>query len=383
MELNFSRKGLLSFDASVLGRPREGERGESAPVILSVDLSHNALRVFRGGETLKTLTVLNLAHNELTSLAVQSLPPLLMKLVISYNHLVHLNGLSQYLPRLEVLEAGHNQLTSSGLRELPASLTTLGVANNELLSLEPLVPLTRLAKLNVAANCIAALSDLHVLEQLRSLRQLDLRGNPIVVDVTDLTAQVTSLAPRLSSLNGAPLSQATGNSMYKANHAMGGRGGNTSTIAAGPRSLSQHRSASGQRPPPVPSRHSDSVNSSRGTASRSRPREVPLETRLLEAKVRELRRLLQESQQAEHEGRQRRGLLMQQVKRCAQVIDSQAAELEQLQSEIESLRQKEAALKEPMQELEQTFEQTHASLLARKVGMSQMTDAPTQTQTSI
>ncbi|TPP44438.1 Leucine Rich Repeat family protein [Leishmania donovani] len=349
MDLDFSNRGLFAFDAAKarsalveasLAAPRTAlsttstDGGDAAgaapplsalPAIRLLNLSYNSLHLFTGGETLKGLTVLDLSHNALTQLHSQSMPPTLVRLSIAHNQLAHLCDLAKYTPRLQVLEAGHNHLSTSALRGLPASLTHLSVENNTIESLVPLGSLLHLTHLNLAQNQLESRDTLCALRPLVSLRHLDVRGNPMYEtgrrssegEDEGVTQLLHDVLPRLSRFNGTSLSQAPENRIQQ-----------------------------------------------------QRLHEPALEVRLMQAKVNELRRLLLASQDAEGKARQKRALLIENVKSTAKVIGQQETELERLQSEVDSLRSVNQKLQSSVAAAEQSFEHVHASLLVSKAKLS-------------
>ncbi|KAG5492577.1 hypothetical protein JKF63_01156 [Porcisia hertigi] len=406
MDLDFSNRGLFAFDAAKawstlieasVKAPRsdsstsskdEGSTAGAArplsalPAIRLLNLSYNSLHLFTGGEVLKGLTILDLSYNSLTQLNSQSMPPTLVRLSIAHNQLTHLCDLAEYTPRLQVLEAGHNHLSTSALRDLPKSLTHLNVENNTIESLTPLGALLHITHLHVARNQLESRDTLCALQPLVSLRHLDIRGNPICEASRDdqqgeddsLGQLLRDVLPRLSHFNGASLSQAPGNPMWKVAHrqqqqqqrnlkssALSHRG--TSHDGRGDNGI-QQRGARG-----------DGGGGSSSTLSsfegqQHRLSEPTMEIRLMQAKVSELRRLLLAAQDAEGKARQKRTMLMENVKSTAKVIDQQEAELNRLQSEVESLRGADQKLQVSVAAAEQSFEQVHASVLASKAKLA-------------
>ncbi|CAG9582520.1 conserved hypothetical protein [Leishmania major strain Friedlin] len=341
------------------------------PTVRLLNLSYNSLHLFTGGETLKGLTVLDLSHNTLTQVHSQSMPPTLVRLSIAHNKLAHLCDLAEYTPRLQVLEAGHNQLSTAALRGLPTSLTHLSVENNTIESLTPLGALLHLTHLNVAQNQLESRDTLCALRPLVSLRHLDVRGNPMCEtgrrssegENEGVTQLLHDVLPRLSRFNGVPLSQVPENRMWKKAHRRQQQQQNTKFSAAKSRGMSHDaRGGSG-------SSSSSSLLSS-SQRQQQRLQEPALEVRLMQAKVNELRRLLLASQDAEGKARQKRALLIENVKSTAKVIGQQETELERLQGEVDSLRSVNQKLQSSVAAAEQSFEHVHASLLASKANLS-------------
>lgn len=370
MDLDFSHRALLSFDASALSKVDSTDDAAAsndpvlagllarAPPVRSLNLSHNSIQSFVGGETLTSVTALDLSHNALVSVLARHLPPTLVKLNLSHNRIGDLGDFAEQLPRLEDLDAGHNMLTSAGIRGLPSSLTSLSVNHNDIDSLDALCMVPRLTKLNVVGNLLETSKDIKTLEMLRSLRFLDIRENPIMETADSGAAEIVSVASRLSVLNGEPLSQAVNNSMYRATRAKSILG----------RGRDQRRSSSVHDTGSVRS----SASTSRRLLSRQSkpPAEPVVELRLMNTKVAELRRLIAVAQKESLTVRAERTLLREQLKGCETLINTQSSELEGLVKELETLRREEASLRRPISVAEQTFELTHASVLAHKLNSS-------------
>ncbi|GET92675.1 hypothetical protein, conserved [Leishmania tarentolae] len=406
MDLDFSNRGLFAFDAAKARSalleasataPRtapstastdRGDTTEAAPLISVLpairllNLSYNSLHLFTGGETLRGLTVLDLSHNALTQLHSQSMPPTLVQLSISHNQLAHLCDLAEYTPRLQVLEAGHNQLSTSALRGLPASLTHLSVENNAIESMTPLGSLLHLTHLNVAQNQLESRDCLCALRPLVSLRHLDVRGNPMCEtercrsedEDEGFTQLLHNILPRLSQFNGTSLSQAPENRIWKV-HRQRQRQQSTKCGVVKPRSMSHNtRGGSGARQRGAHRDGSGSGSSSSLLSSSQRQQqrlqEPALEVRLMQVKVNELRRLLLASQDTEGKARQKRALLIENVKSTAKLIGQQETELERLQREVDNLRSVNQKLQSSVTAAEQSFEHVHASLLASKAKLS-------------
>lgn len=424
MELDFSKKGLATFDASHLGRgvknsvnvltaPTSSNGSvevnglssllDHAPVVKGINLSHNAIHMFIGGETLRHVVALDLSHNALSVLNTKSLPPSLLKLNVSHNSLRELGGLAAHVPTLQELDISHNAFTASGIRDFPPSLVTLQLQKNEVDSLGALQLLKRLTRLNVSENRLETADSLEALRALPCLHHLELRGNGVVSSAVGAcpnneggraTASLLlcDLAPQLITLDGLPLSQAPANSKYKASQAAVARASHNASLthlstSAASRSTRQvERSSlngSGTGAFNASSRltHSRSIGDGLArkagttamTNTKSRisqsptPSPPPMEVRLMEAKVSELRRLLTESEKKENQDRYECGILVDQIRSCGGVIDAQAVELESLQKELAQLEEEERVLRGPVAAMEQTFEHTHASLLAQKV----------------
>ncbi|XP_067915880.1 protein phosphatase 1 regulatory subunit 7-like [Heterodontus francisci] len=154
-ELNVSLNSLRSISwLSVL------------PHLMVLNLSHNDIETLQGLESCKMLTVLDLSHNRIRSIA--NLPSL-----YSLTEL-HLSG-----NRLESLE---------GVQTAP-QLSELYVQGNRIHSLLHLSSSLGLRVLDASDNVILSLVDaLHVLGNLKRLKQLRLKGNPLTRDNSYSTA---------------------------------------------------------------------------------------------------------------------------------------------------------------------------------------------------
>lgn len=446
MDLNFSHKGLTSFDASHLGRaPQDRSTNtsvataagsasgdsilagllERAPLVRGIDLSHNAIRMFVGGETLRHVTVLDLSHNALSVLNCNSLPPALVRLHLARNNLTELGDLGRHTPALLELDISFNAFTSSGLRGLPPSLTTLDLQGNEVDSIDALLPLRRLHRLNASANSLDTLDSIAALRDMPSVHHLELQDNGVMRGGNNKTINtnassisnvsggngsasgtaaaavaIAEMLPRLTTLNGAPQSQAAGNRNFKAQQAIAARASantttntntngsfnasyshpryhSTSNSRALERSASRNSTGGGsgrQRPQQqsyVRSRSSDVGSGGRLTARTNATTAAPapsMEVRLMEAKVAELRRLVAEAGARENQARYERGILTDQIRSCGGVIAAQAADLDALGREVAALLSTQEGLRGTVARADHAFEQTHASLVAQRVG---------------
>lgn len=412
MNLNFSGLDLRSFDASKLYHDVDATEssfgmtnlnnssisatdndsslllGKHTRAIRSIDLSSNRLRSLTGVATLRHLTVLNLSHNALSTLTTSCLPAQLELLNVSHNRLSTLGSTLSKLTRLSELRARCNELTSAGIAELPASLRKLDLSHNRVSALTPLVRLSHLELLDVSHNVVDAMGEVESLAGLRSLRSLDLRGNPIAASPA-VRSVVAIHVPRLRRLDGAPLAVVAAertrtsiatrySDLSRASHHLVRVEMDTSRAARANRSglgdvttaagEGAERDGGGNSIRSLRAPHGGCAVSGRrrspsgGELSRRSSRPI----RLMKIKIEELRRMLEDTEQLERLERDRHAMLAEQIKLCAGVIAKQGSELEQLRTEIERLDAEKIALSEPAKQLEQTFEQTHASLLAHK-----------------
>ena len=119
-----------------------------------IDVSHNALTSLLGLANLPQLWTLNASHNALTTLSTALNFAPLRFLDLSHNDIRDIDGLQQ-LKHLEQLDLSHNRIES----------------------LKGLQQLTSLSTLNVASNAIHNVQEFELLEPLRALARLDVRGN--------------------------------------------------------------------------------------------------------------------------------------------------------------------------------------------------------------
>lgn len=356
MDLSLSHRSLKSFDASMLWpeapkKPQQGNntsQGERGIAVRALDLSHNNITRIVGVQNMQSLSVLDLSNNSLATLDASALPCSLKCLNIAHNALHDLHGLSAAVPKLKELDFSFNRITSQNVSGLPKGLTKVLCQANLIDSTRPFLAILSLSILDLSSNNIMSVDELSRMKELKGLRYLQLRGNP-VMDDPDAIPLLLEAVPKLIRLDNTPLSQASENQMLKAHRTRSAKEGQKG-FQPRPRSeLLSHRS--GLRRP----------------ESRS---ESDIEIRLLETKVKELARLVNASEKAEQQLRNQKKILQEQVLTCAGVIDSQALELELLEDKIKELKSEKRALKEPAAELEQTFEQTHASLVARRLNQS-------------
>ncbi|EKF31580.1 hypothetical protein MOQ_004579 [Trypanosoma cruzi marinkellei] len=356
MDLSLSHKGLQSFDAStlLLEAPDISLQGKSAPsreryiAVCTLDLSHNSIARFAGGQALSRLAVLDLSNNSLDTLDASSLPGGLIRLRVAHNKLQSLQGFSSFVPRLQELNVSFNRITSQSISDLPKGLTKLLCQSNLIDSVRPFLGLAHLSSLDLSLNQIFDTNELSRLGELRALRYLELRGNPVMT-APEAVPSLLAAVPKLISLDRTPLSQAGESRMSKVNRS---------------RSAKRDQSKSRQRT------SSRLLSNGSGSKRHDGKSETDMELRLLETRVKELARLLKDAEKTEQQLRYQKKILQEQVSACAGVIDSQAMELERVGRRIKDLKSEEAALREPVAELDQTFEQTHASLVAHRLNQS-------------
>ncbi|XP_072327221.1 uncharacterized protein [Scyliorhinus torazame] len=130
------------------------------PHLMVLNLAHNDIETLQGLESCKTLTVLNLSHNGIRSVANLPFLNSLMELYLSGNQLESLEGI-QHVPQL----------------------CELYIQGNRIYSLLPMSSSLGLCVLDASENMIPSLTDtLHVLGNLRRLKRLRLKGNPLTRD---------------------------------------------------------------------------------------------------------------------------------------------------------------------------------------------------------
>ncbi|XP_028673537.2 centrosomal protein of 72 kDa [Erpetoichthys calabaricus] len=84
-------------------------------------------------------------------------------------------------------------------------LKTLDLSRNSLVSLEGIQHLKHLEKLNLYYNCIPLLKELYYLRNLSSLKELDLRLNPVVKNEPDYRLFLVHMLPNLRKLDDRPV----------------------------------------------------------------------------------------------------------------------------------------------------------------------------------
>lgn len=144
--------------------------------VTELDLSGCALSDISALSVCRQLTVLNLSGNEIVDLTPLMDLPYLSELNISDNRVADLRPLMA-MKSLHVLNAANNELhTTSALCYL-TELRELDLSGNELLELGGLSSLSLLEKLNLE-NTWLHNDDLHALNALYSLKELNIRENP-------------------------------------------------------------------------------------------------------------------------------------------------------------------------------------------------------------
>ena len=205
MKLSFCGKDLKEFDGAAVAEEVVGLNSSNSGIklrVTSIDLSHNLLSFVRGGNYLPFLTTLNLSHNKLVSLG--ELSPCLQKLNCSHNELTNLRGI-ELLSDLVEFNVSNNKLVELP-KFIPSSIVTLNLSRNFLVTTSPLSNLHKLLTLNLQHNAISKIDDVICLGALKSLRNLDLFGNPVEAVPSLLSVLCTNFR-KLARVDGVPLSQ--------------------------------------------------------------------------------------------------------------------------------------------------------------------------------
>lgn len=337
MKLNFRDKGLVRFDANAVAMEAAEMSNKRASALLrvaSLDISHNKIQVFLGGRSLVGLETLDASHNALRS--AFHFPTSLVRLDLSYNELSSLSGLDK-LTSLQHLDCCHNSITDLGM--LPCSLEVLKLSHNRVSSLEQLCHLFRLLKLHLDHNNLENVSGLAVLGALTALRHVTIAGNP-VADHPKAISILTDSVAKLTTLDQAPLSQASANQSF--------------------RLLSKQR---------IDAERSASLASKKLSRSkRSDPTDaVDMEIRAMTSKVLELERIAKEQYAIEAELRKKCQLLRQQRFRAERVVESQSMQIDRIASEIARDKDLISSLQRTCESLDRTYMQQHASLVSRRL----------------
>ncbi|KAJ8386654.1 hypothetical protein AAFF_G00167700 [Aldrovandia affinis] len=179
---------VLRFDVSLNELESLGEEALSPfENLRELNASLNSLKSVEGLVRLPHLLVLNLSYNSFSTVRDLKPCPSLTTLDISFNRLRSIRALSA-LGNLTQLHIGHNKLNSlEGIQNL-AQLQELYAQSNLVTDLIPLSSCLHLQLLDLSHNQLSCLSrTVEVLSALRSLRQLQLKGNPITEDERYIT----------------------------------------------------------------------------------------------------------------------------------------------------------------------------------------------------
>ena len=179
---------LLELDALNLNENRLSELDVTAmPALRELYLDGNAFT--------KNSSLTNATSLQLLSLRQQAAPedaPLAMNIDTCpdvHELRLSVNSLSNLAPTLDLLNLQYLELACAGLQSLPsdlgrkiANVRTLNLNFNGIKDLRPLLGLIRPTKLLLAGNRIARLRrTTSVLSRFQSLKELDLRENPLTI----------------------------------------------------------------------------------------------------------------------------------------------------------------------------------------------------------
>ncbi|XP_066274140.1 leucine-rich repeat and coiled-coil domain-containing protein 1-like [Branchiostoma lanceolatum] len=147
--------------------------------LYALDASLNRITTFKGVEALPNLVTLNLSHNNIKVVDGLEHSQHLQELHLEMNAITDISRMP-ILYNLTILRLNSNQLTSlEGIQSL-SRLKELHVQKNHLTDLFPLVSSLGLVVLHAAENHLQSLSDtVDVLRGLKRLHELHLTGNPL------------------------------------------------------------------------------------------------------------------------------------------------------------------------------------------------------------
>mmetsp|Transcript_33907 Transcript_33907/g.96059 ORF Transcript_33907/g.96059 Transcript_33907/m.96059 type:complete len:520 (-) Transcript_33907:151-1710(-) len=168
-----------------------------------LNAGHNALSGTMSLEGLSSLKALILNNNRITKLTGLADMPELNTLVISHNRVKKLGKMLTGCSALSKLSLAHNELTDfrSALKDC-TRIFELKAAHNSLTGLPSSFSLCyRLRVLDLASNSIASTAAIVVLQELKFLRHLTLKGNPIC-SMEGYRDTIIEMLPNLESLDG-------------------------------------------------------------------------------------------------------------------------------------------------------------------------------------
>ena len=147
---------------------------------------------------------LDLSRNQLSSLSFMRTFsfPRLEQLSVSYNDLTDLSSLCEF-QNLSHFDVSHNRV-SVLFKKTQSSLIYLNLESNALKGIQQLASAApSLTSLDLANNQISLFSDLSPIQQLESLEEISLKGNPIYHEnISDLLIE---LNPNIDSIDGEPI----------------------------------------------------------------------------------------------------------------------------------------------------------------------------------
>lgn len=345
MKLSFKDRGLISFDASAVAMEAadlSGQYGEahgrSGVRVASLDISRNSIHTFLGARFLPHLETMDASHNALRS--VMNLPASLVRLDVSYNCIGSLVGLDTCV-HLQVLVASNNEVVELG--RLPSSLQVLDLSSNALTSAEGMSHLIHVTKLHLHNNNIQNIAALAPLGGMKSLRHLTVSDNPVTAMHARLFHALESSIPKLTTLDGLPLTQAQASLAHRA-------------------ALRKKEAESARlrtQAVRVATFHADAA----GTVDSA----VEQELRTLEARVKELECIARGQYDAEMRARKECGLVKRQLHRTEEIAQEQQRQMATLRSLMERDRESVASLERTHEALQRAFEQQHALIIAKKL----------------
>lgn len=352
MKLSFRGKGLLSFDANAVAleaselsmQERSGFGSSSIGAsssrqlrIVGLDISYNKMHTFLGARSLPFLEVLDASHNAFRS--AMNFPVSLTRLDLSNNMIESLMGLDT-LTQLQFLDASHNQIDSVG--RLPGSLQILNVSHNALITTEGLGHLTKVTKLSLHNNRITTVAQTASLGTMKALRHLTIGDNPVSLN-TKLILFLESEIPKLTTLDGVPLSQAHASFAYRAQKQKQQQ--QAAQVRARSATLARFQADAEGR--------FDDV--------------VEHELRTLNARVKELERLAAGQYESEVKSRRDYAMAKQQLKRADEVTANQEREMQCLRDDIHRDEATTESLERTLESLERAFQQQHALIVMKKL----------------
>jgi len=171
----------------------------ATPLLRFADLKHNNISSMRDIGAFQCLTFLHLDHNKLTHITgIVSLRALRV-LTLTHNQLEAVTGLEEL--HLHELDISDNCVRTLEPLESVCGLRVLRASRNQLPHLRGLEFQFMLSTLDVSENRIDSMEELKVLEHLRMLKELHIRGNRLEV-MTNARLHMLHVLPTLTSLNG-------------------------------------------------------------------------------------------------------------------------------------------------------------------------------------
>lgn len=173
------------------------DNGLSRGALRVPDLKDN-IRNFMISKAADIYTRLNLSCKKISILTI-SLPDTLIELNLSHNRLTRFPNLDQ-VERLEFLNLNWNLLVSLSGTKKPSNLTELYLAHNRITELDQLAQCENLVILDASYNKLAYFQSISALENLQSLRTLNLEGNGITKQ-PGFKENISTMMPQIVNLN--------------------------------------------------------------------------------------------------------------------------------------------------------------------------------------